>query len=85
MDIMQDTYVEISKHIDSLKNINQFLNWGGTIATRKCYGAIKKLGKYVLINVDENFDNLSDDDNIIPEEIMQNKEKQRLLSAFAKN
>lgn len=84
-DIMQDTYVEISRHINSLQNVNQFLSWAGTIATRKCYEAIKKAGKYVMLNEDESFDNLSDDDNIIPEEIMQNKEKQRLLREIIQN
>ncbi len=84
-DIMQDTYVEISRHIDSLQNINQFLSWAGTIATRKCYEAIKKAGRYVMLNEDESFDNLSDDDNVIPEEIMQNKEKQRLLREIIQN
>ena len=78
-DAVQDTFVEISKHINSLQNVNQFLSWAGTIAIRKCYEYIKKSNKYVLLNEDESFDNLSDDDNIIPEEIMQNKEKQRLL------
>lgn len=84
-DIMQDTYVEISKHINSLQNVNQFLSWAGTIATRKCYEAIKKAGKYTLLNEDESFDSLADDDNIIPEEIMQNKEKQRLLREIIQN
>lgn len=84
-DIMQDTYVEISKHINSLQNVNQFLSWSGTIATRKCFEYIKKMGKYTLLNEDESFDTLADDDNIIPEEIMQNKEKQRLLREIIQN
>lgn len=84
-DIMQDTYVEISKHLDSLENVDRFLSWAGTIATRKCYEVIKKSGKYVLLGEDETFDNISDDDNIIPEEIMQNKEKQRLLREIIQN
>ena len=41
-DIMQETYLEICKHINSLQNVNQFLSWAGTIATRKCYEYIKK-------------------------------------------
>lgn len=84
-DIMQDTYVEISKHINSLQNVNHFLSWSGTIATRKCFEYIKKMGKYTLLNEDESFDGLADDDNIIPEEIMQNKEKQRLLREIIQN
>lgn len=84
-DIMQDTYVEISKHINSLQNVNLFLSWSGTIATRKCFEYIKKMGKYTLLNEDESFDGLADDDNIIPEEIVQNKEKQRLLREIIQN
>ena len=84
-DIMQDTYVEISKHINSLQNVNHFLSWSGTIATRKCFEYIKKIGKYTLLNEDESFDGLADDDNIIPEEIVQNKEKQRLLREIIQN
>ena len=33
----------------------------------------------MLNEEDDSFDNLSDSDNIIPEEILQSKEKQRLL------
>ena len=84
-DIMQDTYVEISRHIKSLENVDKFFSWAGMIATRKCYEYLKKSGKYTLLNEDENFDNLSDDDNIIPEEVMQNKEKQRLLREIIQN
>ena len=79
-DIMQDTYVEISKYISQLEDEDKFLAWAGTIATRKCYAYLKKNNKYVLLNEDDNtFDKLSDDDNIIPEEVMQDKEKQRLV------
>ena len=79
-DIMQDTYVEISRYITQLEDEERFLSWAGTIATRKCYAYLKKSRKYVLLNEeDTTFDTLADNDNIIPEEIMQDKEKQRLL------
>ncbi len=79
-DIMQDTYVEISRYIAQLEDEERFLSWAGTIATRKCYAYLKKSRKYVLLNEeDTTFDTLADNDNIIPEEIMQDKEKQRLL------
>ncbi len=79
-DIMQDTYVEISRHITQLEEEENFLSWAGTIATRKCYAYLKKSRKYVLLNEEETtFDTLADSDDIIPEEIMQDKEKQRLL------
>lgn len=79
-DIMQDTYVEISRNITQLDNENSFLSWAGTIATRKCYAWLKKNRKYVLLNEeDDTFENLADDDNIIPEDVMQDREKQRLV------
>lgn len=80
-DIMQDTYVEISRNIAQLDNENSFLSWAGTIATRKCYAWLKKNKKYVLLHEeDDTFQNLADNDNIIPEDIMQDREKQRLIS-----
>ena len=79
-DIMQDTYVEISRNIAQLDDENRFLAWAGTIATRKCYARLKKDKKYVLLHEeDDTFENLADDDNIIPEDIMQDREKQRLV------
>lgn len=79
-DIMQDTYVEISKYITQLEDEEKFLSWAGTIATRKCYAYLKKNKKYVLLNEEDNtFENLSDSDSIIPEEVMQDREKQRLV------
>ena len=79
-DMMQDTYVEISKSLGQLDDEERFLAWAGTIARRKCYAYIKKNKKYVLLNEeDDTFENLSDSDDIIPEEVMQSKEKQRLI------
>lgn len=79
-DIMQDTYVEISRKIGQLDSEDRFLAWAGTIATRKCYAWLKKNKKYVLLHEeDDTFTNLADDDNIIPEDVMQDREKQRLL------
>ena len=42
MDILQDTYFEVSKSIAQLKNKEGFLNWTATIANRKCYAYLKK-------------------------------------------
>ncbi len=82
-DIMQDTYVEISRSIGQLGNEDSFLAWAGRIATRKCYAWLKKNKKYVLLQEeDDTFENLADDENIIPEEVMQNREKQRLVRSI---
>ena len=78
-EIMQETYLEIYLNIAQLEQEERFLSWAGTIATRKCYAYIKKNKKYVLLGEeDDTFENLSDSDDIIPEEVMQSKEKQRL-------
>ena len=79
-DIMQDTYVEISKSIWQLEDEERFLSWAGTIATRKCYAYLKKNAKYVLLNEeDKTFENLQESDAFIPESVSQDKEKQRLI------
>lgn len=79
-DIMQDTYVEISRYIGQLENVEKFLSWAGTIATRKCFAYLDKNKKYILLNEDDTtLDNLSDSESIIPESVMQDREKQRLV------
>lgn len=79
-DIMQETYVEISRSITQLENDARFLQWAVMIATRKCYAYLRKNKRYVLLNEeDDTFDTLSDSDEIIPETVMQDREKQRLL------
>ncbi|MBE5944597.1 MAG: sigma-70 family RNA polymerase sigma factor [Lachnospiraceae bacterium] len=86
MDIMSETFFEISQSIYSLNDIEKFYSWAGTIATRKCYDYIKKNKKYVLMpEEEEGFDDMADDDNIIPESIYQDKEKQRLLREIIDN
>lgn len=79
-EIMQETYLEICKSIAQLENEERFLQWAGMIATRKCYAYIKKNKKYVLVDEEDNtFDTLATNENIIPESIFQDKEKQRLI------
>lgn len=79
-EIMQETYLEICKSIAQLENEERFLQWAGMIATRKCYAYIKKNKKYALVDEEDNtFDTLVANENIIPESIFQDKEKQRLI------
>lgn len=79
-DIMQETYLEVSRNIKQLENEEKFLSWAGKIANRKCYAYLKKNKKYVLLNEeDDTLDNFSDSESIIPEDVMQDKEKQRLV------
>ena len=79
-DLMQDTYVEISRHISQLENVESFLNWAGSIATRQCYAYLKKNKQYVLISEeDDALEELAADEELIPETFMQDREKQRLI------
>lgn len=79
-EVMQETYLEIFLNISQLENEDRFLSWAGTIANRKCFAYIKKNKKYVLLDEeDDTFEKLSDSDEIIPEEVMQSREKQRLV------
>lgn len=79
-DIINDTYLEIWQRIGQITDNEKFLSWAGTIATRKCYDYLRKNRKYVLLSEeDTTFDKLSDSDDIIPESVMQDREKQRLV------
>ena len=49
-DIMQDTYVEVSKNIRQFENEECFLQWAGMITTRKCYAYLKR-GRQVMKNI----------------------------------
>ena len=78
-DLMQDTYAEISRHISQLEKVDSFLNWAGSIATRQCYAYLKKNRQYVLFSRDNALEKLAAEEELIPETIMQDREKQRLL------
>ena len=79
-DLMQDTYVEVSRYISRLEDADSFLNWAGTIATRQCYAYLKKNKQYVLLSEeDDTLEDLVADEGLIPETLMQDREKQRLV------
>ena len=42
LDMLQETYLEISKSIGQLEKTENFLNWAAMIANRKCYAYLKK-------------------------------------------
>lgn len=90
MDMLQETYLEISKSISQLKSSEDFLSWAAMIANRKCFAYLKKQKNIVL--VDENslgedsednkgdyFENIADNEELIPETVLQDREKQRLI------
>ena len=90
MDMLQETYLEISKSISQLKNTEDFLSWAAMIANRKCFAYLKKQKDVLLSSKDGEgrdsedgtsnyFDNIADNEAFIPETILQDKEKQRLI------
>ncbi len=85
-DMMQETYVEVSRSLGQLEDVERFLQWAGTIATRKCYAFLTKNKRYVLLNEeDTTFEDLAGDEKFIPEEVMQSAEKRRLLKDIIDN
>ena len=85
MDVLQDTYLEVSKSIVQLKNKEGFLNWTATIANRKCYAYLRNQKDTLLYidkedeETDDFFENIADNEEYIPETVLQNREKQRLI------
>lgn len=83
MDMLQETYLEISRSIFQLKESKDFLKWAAVIANRKCLAYLKKNDKIVLTAEDDTekeiFETIADDEAFIPEELFQNREKRRLI------
>ena len=85
-DMLQETYLEISRNISQLKSAEDFLSWASTIGNRKCYAYLKKQ-RDVLVRSDNDqdgdaqdfFESIADDEAFIPEAILQDREKQRLV------
>lgn len=92
MDMLQETYLEISKSISQLKSTEDFLSWAAIIANRKCFAHLKKQ-KDILLDgsglgegdsdsadsVTDYFENIADNEEFIPETVLQDREKQRLI------
>jgi len=85
-DMLQDAYVEIYKNIGQLKDDAGFLGWASTIANRKCFAYLKK-NKDLLVdeqtddegNETDYFDVIADDEAFIPENILDNQEKIKII------
>lgn len=85
-DMLQDAYVEIYKNIGQLKDEVGFLGWAATIANRKCFAYLKK-NKDLLVdeqtddegNETDYFDAIADDEAFIPENILDNQEKIKII------
>lgn len=83
-DMLQETYMEISRSIEQLKDLNNFLSWAAVIANRKCLALLKKKNSELLVQEDdwddkELLEKIADNEEFIPESLMENQEKQRLM------
>jgi RNA polymerase sigma factor (sigma-70 family) len=85
-DLMQETYLQIYNKIGTLQNPEAFYVWAGRIATNMTLRYIQKYRREVLINEEHEdgedfFETVSDDtEAFIPEEVLMDKEKQRLIA-----
>lgn len=87
-DLLQDTYLEISSKLHQLENADRFLQWATVIANRKSYDYRKKKRDVLLEESEEGdllFETIADDENLIPESILQDQEKQRLVREIINN
>ena len=78
-DMLQETYLEIVKSVGTLKDAQNFLNWAAVIANRKCFAYLKKNKNLPLEDMDGIIEEIPDDEALIPEELMQDGEKRRLM------
>lgn len=88
MDMLQDTYIQISKSIGQLNNSETFLKWAAMIANRKCFAYLKKKKDVLLGETEDDnnfFEEIADDEELIPESVLQDREKQRLMKEIIDN
>ncbi len=82
-DLLQETYLDITGNISQLRNPQDFLSWAATIARRRCYAYFNREEKWFLSNEGEDGQELiasvADDEAFIPESILQDMEKRRLI------
>ena len=90
MDMLQETYLEISRSICQLRDIESFMSWAAMIANRKCFAYLRKQ-RDVLITVEEDdensgfFEMIADNEAFIPETVFQDREKVRLIKEIIDN
>ena len=83
-DMIQETYLEICRNIGQLEKPENFLGWASTIANRKCYAFMKKKNAELLVYENKGdspgvLENDAEHEEFIPESLMENKDKQRML------
>ena len=83
-DMLQETYLEICRNIGQLQKSENFLGWASTIANRKCGAFLRKKNAEQFVHENERdnqqiLENIAEHEEFIPETLMENKDKQRML------
>lgn len=81
-ELLQETYIQVNNKVDTLKECKAFYSWICTIARNKTYRYLDKKKKEVLLSEDNQsiFENQYEvDEDLLPEEILDSKEKQKLI------
>lgn len=81
LDLMQDTYITLIEKINNLRDLSALQKFINTIAINKARDYYRKYKKEILSdNSEEIFDNqLEQDEELLPQEILDNKEKQKII------
>lgn len=79
-DIIQDTYLTIASKLDTLQNPEAFLQWAGQIATHNAQRTWSKdIQRQKMEQSEDDMVYELVDEDFIPEDILYNKEKQRMI------
>lgn len=91
-DLMQEAYIQIYNKLDSLQEAKAFYVWAGRIATNLTLRHVQKYRKETLVAETEDgdtdfiFEKATDDKEcFIPENVLMDREKQRLISEIIDN
>ncbi len=79
-DILQDTYLTVAEKLGTLQNENAFFQWAGQIATHHALRTWSKdAHRQAMEQPEEEVTGELADELCIPEDILENKEKQQLI------
>lgn len=79
-DILQDTYLSIAEKLDTLQNEEAFFQWAGQIATNHALRTWNKaVSRQEMEQPEDDMVYELADEAFIPEDILENKEKQQLI------
>ena len=78
-DILQNTYLDIYRSLNSIREIGAFKSWAGTIAQSNIYHFYQKNTKFEVCSDEELIKIEEDDADLLPEDAIDNKETARLI------